>query len=139
MVLVDSSVWIAFYHPKKQATPEFDAVLALGQVATTDLIMTEVLQGFRLTEKKAYATALSDLESCVYIPAFNKSLAILAANHYRKLRNNGVTPRNTIDVYLATVCIENKCRLLTYDLKDFVPMAEVLGLDMIDVSNSKQH
>jgi hypothetical protein len=131
MVLVDSSVWIAFYNQKKQATPEFDAVLALGQAATTDLIMTEVLQGFRLTEKKAYSTALSDLESCIYIPAFNKSLAIVAANNYRKLRNSGVTLRNTIDVYLATLCVENKCQILTYDLKDFMPMAELLDLDLV--------
>jgi predicted nucleic acid-binding protein len=135
MVLIDSSVWIRFYNPKNQATPEFDAVLALGQAATTDLIMTEVLQGFRLNEKKAYKTALSDFESCIYLPASNKSLAILAANNYRKLRSNGVTPRNTIDVYLATICIENKCQILTYDLKDFLPMVEMLGLNLVDVSS----
>lgn len=133
MVLVDSSVWIAFYNLKETATPEFDAVLALGQAATTDLIMTEVLQGFRPNEKKSYKTALSDLEACIYLPAFNKSLAILTAENYRKLRSQGITPRNTIDVYLATICIENSCRLLTYDLKDFVPMSEVLSLNLVEV------
>jgi len=136
MVLIDSSVWITFYNPKKQATPEFDAVLALGQATTTDLIMTEVLQGFRLNEKRAYKAALTDLDSCIYLPSFNKSLAVLAANNYRKLRSNGITPRNTIDVYLATICVENKCQMLTYDLKDFVPMADSLGLSLIDVSNT---
>lgn len=134
MVLVDSSVWISFYNPKKPATPEFDAVLALGQAATTDLVMTEVLQGFRLNEKKSYKAALSDLDACIYLPAFNKSLAILAAENYRKLRSQGITPRNTIDVYLATICIENKCQLLTYDLKDFLPMSGVLGLSLVEVS-----
>ena len=133
MVLVDSSVWITFYNPKEAATPEFDAVLALGQAATTDLIMTEVLQGFRSNEKKSYKTALSDLEACIYLPAFNKSLAIQTAENYRKLRSQGITPRNTIDVYLATICIESRCRLLTYDLKDFVPMSEVLGLNLVEI------
>lgn len=66
MVLVDSSVWITFYNPKKHPTPELDAILALGQAATTDLIMTEVLQGFRFSEKKGFSNALSDLEACVY-------------------------------------------------------------------------
>lgn len=134
MVLIDSSVWIRFYHPERLPTPELDAVLSMGQAATTDLIMTEVLQGFRLTEKKAYALALSDLESCIYLPAFNKSLAIKAANNYRTLRSEGITPRNTIDVYLATICIEHHSQMLSYDMKDFVPMREVLGLTLMDAA-----
>ena len=108
-------------------------MLALGQAATTDLVITEVLQGFRTDEKKSYKTALSDLEAWIYLPAFNKSIAIFAAVNYRKLRSQGITPRNTIDVYLATICIENKCQLLTYDLNDFVPMSGVLGLKLIEV------
>ena len=61
MVLIDSSVWIQFYNQKEQSTPELDAVLALGQAATSDLIMTEVLQGFRLTDTRRYGNALADL------------------------------------------------------------------------------
>ena len=133
MVLIDSSVWIRFYHPERLPTPELDAVLSMGQAATTDLIMTEVLQGFRLTDQKAYAMALSDLESCIYLPAFNKSLAIKAANHYRKLRSEGITPRNTIDVYLATLCLEHNCQMLSYDLKDFVPMRDSLGFELLEI------
>ena len=51
MVLIDSSVWIRFYD-KSAATSEFDLILAPGVAATTDLILTEVLQGFRLSDKK---------------------------------------------------------------------------------------
>lgn len=133
MVLVDSSVWIRFYHPERLPTPELDAALSMGQAATTDLIMTEVLQGFRLAEKNAYTLALSDLESCIYLPALNKSLAIKAANNYRKLRSEGITPRNTIDVYLATVCLEHKCQMLTYDIKDFMPMRDSLGFELLGI------
>ena len=134
MVLVDSSVWIAFYDPKKEPTPELDRILALGQAATTDLIMTEVLQGFRYNEKKRYQNALSDLESCIYVPSFNKKLAIASANNYRKLRSNGITPRNTIDVFLATLCLESKIELLTYDTTDFVPMQKIFGFKLIDTT-----
>jgi len=134
MVLIDSSVWITFYHPERPATPELDGVLALGQAATTDLVMTEVLQGFRATERKRYNTALNDLESCIYLPSFDKKIAISSANHYRKLRSKGITPRNTIDVYLATLCIEHNIQLLTYDLSDFKPMSQCIGLKLIEVT-----
>ena len=73
MVLIDSSVWIRFYDPKGTDTPEFDGVLSLGQAATTDLIITEVLQGLRLTEKRRYQTALGDLDSCMYVGSFDKN------------------------------------------------------------------
>lgn len=133
MVLVDSSVWIQFYNCKDLSTPHLDRVLALGQAVTTDLIMTEVLQGFRLTDRKRYQIALNDLESCIYLPSFNKTIAIQAANNYRKLRSKGVTPRNTIDVYLATLCIENQITILTYDLGDFELMTGLLGLRMVSM------
>ncbi len=135
MVLVDSSVWIRFYNQKQAATPEFDHVLALGQAATTDLVMTEVLQGFKLVERKRYRTALSDLEACIYLPSFNKTIAVKSANNYRKLRSKGVTPRNTIDVYLATLCIENEAKLLTCDIGDFKPMENTLGLKLVVASD----
>lgn len=132
MVLIDSSVWIQFYN-HKQATPELDQVLSMGQAATTDLIMTEVLQGFRLAEKKRYEKALSDMECCIYLQSFNKKIAIASAQNYRKLRSKGITPRNTIDVYLATICLEYNAYLLTYDLGDFKPMSEVLSLKLVAV------
>lgn len=131
MVLIDSSVWIRFYDPMGADTPEFDGVLSLGQAATTDLIITEVLQGFKLTEKKRYGVAVDDLESCIYVGSFNKKIAIDAAQNYRKLRSKGVTPRNTIDVFLATICVASKMSLLTYDLADFEPMKKTLGLKLI--------
>ena len=71
MVLIDSSVWIRFYDPKGADTPEFDGVLSLGQAATTDLIITEVMQGFKLAEKRRYRVALGDLESCIEFCATN--------------------------------------------------------------------
>jgi len=132
MVLIDSSVWIQFYN-HKQATAELDQVLSIGQAATTDLIMTEVLQGFRLAEKKRYEIALSDMECCIYLQSFNKKIAIASAQNYRKLRSKGITPRNTNDVYLATICLEYNAYLLTYDQTDFRPMSKMLGLKLVAV------
>lgn len=130
MVLIDSSVWINFYNTH-DTTPALDDLVSLGDAATTDLIITEVLQGFRLTDLKRYRTALTDLDGCHYVPMFSKQLSIQSANNYRTLRSKGITPRSTIDVLLATLCIERGIPLLTADTTDFLPIADMLNLNLI--------
>ena len=45
-------------------------------------------------------------------------LAVRAAAHYRTLRSRGITIRKTIDVIIATFCIEHGHHLL-HDDRDF--------------------
>jgi len=48
MILVDSSVWIDFFNGVDSIqTNKLDEMLGLEEIATGDLIITEVLQGFR--------------------------------------------------------------------------------------------
>jgi len=48
MVLVDSSVWIDFFNGTNNAeTDKLDEILGLEEIVTGDLILAEVLQGFR--------------------------------------------------------------------------------------------
>lgn len=48
MILVDSSVWIDFFRGNDTPQVErLDALFAQERIAVGDLIMTEVLQGFR--------------------------------------------------------------------------------------------
>ena len=54
-------------------------------------------------------------------------IALTAAANYRALRRAGVTVRGTIDVIIATWCIENRVPLL-YSDRDFKVMEERLGL-----------
>jgi predicted nucleic acid-binding protein len=56
-----------------------------------------------------------------------KDIALRAAQNYRKLRKSGTTVRKTIDVIIATFCIENDFDLLHND-RDFDPMERLLGL-----------
>jgi predicted nucleic acid-binding protein len=130
MVLIDSSVWINFYN-KHDTTSAFDEVISLGEAATTDLIITEVLQGFRLADVTRYRTALGDLNGCHYVPMFSKELAIQSADNYRTLSSTGITPRSTIDVLLATLCIERGISFLTADTTDFLPIANTLNLNLM--------
>jgi predicted nucleic acid-binding protein len=54
-------------------------------------------------------------------------LALKAADHYRKLRQMGITIRKTADIIIATFCIEEKLPLLYAD-RDFIPFSEHLKL-----------
>jgi predicted nucleic acid-binding protein len=61
------------------------------------------------------------------------TLAVQAARNYRLLRSLGVTVRKTIDVMIATYCIEHGETLLHND-RDFLPFVEHLGLKVWDAA-----
>ena len=126
MILVDSSVWIDFFNGTENAeTDKLNEILGLEEVVIGDLILAEVLQGFR--NDKDYKTAKDVLTSLTVHDLIGKELAIKSANNFRNLRKKGITIRKTADVIIATYCIENKIPLLFTD-KDFVPFIENLRL-----------
>ena len=67
------------------------------------------------------------MESLEYHDFLGKEIAIQATQNYRKLRKSGITVRKTIDVIIATFCIENRFELIHND-RDFDLMEEYLGL-----------
>ncbi len=126
MVLVDSSVWIAYFNGT--ITPEterLDYLLSQEPVGLGDLILTEVLQGFRLD--KDYRTAKKLLTSLTIYDLLGQDAAIHAAENYRILRKRGITVRKTADVIIASFCIQHNFQLLHAD-KDFLPFVEHLNL-----------
>ncbi len=84
-----------------------------------------MLQGFK--NDKDYEIAKKLIESLEFRDFVGKEIAIQAADNYRYLRKKGVTVRKTIDVLIATFCIENEYELIHND-KDFEPFEEYLGL-----------
>jgi len=57
----------------------------------------------------------------------DRKLSIAAARNFRTLRGLGFTIRTSVDLIIATYCIEHGHALLQDD-RDFLPMAEHLGL-----------
>ena len=57
-------------------------------------------------------------------------IAVESAKNYRILRKKGVTVRKTIDVIIATFCIENDLPLLHSD-RDFKIMERHLNLKVV--------
>lgn len=126
MILVDSSVWIDFFNGAENAeTDKLNEILGLEEVVIGDLILAEVLQGFR--SDTDYRVAKNVLTSLEVHDLLGKELAIKSANNFRKLRKKRITIRKIADVIIATYCIENKIPLLFTD-KDFLPFVDNLKL-----------
>lgn len=131
MILVDSTVWIDGL--RGIATPQVNFLQAnIGQVHIVigDLILTEVLQGVP-TEALARRTE-ADLLKFSVVELGGEKNAIQAAHHFRFLRAKGYTIRKSVDLLIATWCIENEFALLHND-RDFIPFEKYLGLHVVDV------
>ena len=126
MILVDTSVWIDFFNGKNSLhTDSLDDALTEGIVAIGDLILLEVLQGFKtFMDLKKAKTTLGTLEQ---YEMFGRQMALTCADNYRALRQKGITIRGTADVIIATFCIEHQLPLLFLD-RDFLPFIDHLGL-----------
>jgi hypothetical protein len=126
MILVDSSVWIDYFRGiQSSQTDRLHALLGNEPIATGDLVLTEVLQGFGSAQDFNQGKKL--LTSLPIVELVGADIAIQAANNFRKLRLLGITVRKTIDTLIATSCIEKELALL-YSDKDFDPFVEYLGL-----------
>ncbi len=128
MIVVDSSVWIDFFHG--MSTPEverLDGLLGVTPLAIGDLILVEVMQGFRTDQDVATARQL--FRSLALLPMLGGSNAWKAAENVRQLRRKGITVRKTIDGIIATACIEANLPLLFSD-RDFQPYVDHLGLEV---------
>ena len=129
MIVVDSSVWIDYFNgADTRQTGLLHGLLGQEPILIGDLILTEVLQGFRSDAHLRGARAA--LDTLFYEPMVGRHVAIESAHNYRTLRARGITPRKTIDMLIATFCIENSHQLLHAD-RDFEPMAEHLGLQAL--------
>ena len=127
MIVVDSSVWIDYFTGmSKPETDELYSLLGQELVAIGDLILTEVLQGFKTD--KDFHKARKLLLSLNVVNMLDTSIALKSAENFRSLRKKGVTVRKTIDSIIATWCIENRSPLLHSD-KDFRPFHEHLNLE----------
>ncbi len=126
MILVDSSVWIDYFNgvPTPE-TDRLDALLGSRPVVTGDLILTEVLQGFR--NERDFNQAKKLLISLDVVDLAGRDIAIQAAKNFRTLRAMGITVRKTIDTVIATRCIESDFALL-YSDRDFDPFVQHLSL-----------
>ena len=125
-LLVDSSVWIDYFNGEDTSQTNYlDQALGQIEIVVGDLILTDILQGFR--SKRDFETARDALLKFPVLEMVGIQSALKSAHNYRDLRRKGVTVRKTIDCLIATFCIETGLELLHSD-HDFDPFEEHLGL-----------
>jgi len=128
VIVVDASVWIDFFNGVSTPQVErLDALLGVAPVAIGDLILVEVLQGFR--HERDLTTARQLFGSMPLLTMLGPDNAYKAAENYRSLRSRGITVRKTIAGIIATACIQANLPLLFSD-RDFLPYVEHLGLEV---------
>ena len=129
MILVDSSVWIDFFRNQPTAQAEWlDRNLGVEGLVVGDLILAEVLRGFR--DDRGFNEARRMLRRLSQVSLCGEELAVEAALNFRKLRARGVTVRGTVDVIIATRCLEDGLQLL-HDDRDFDAFETHLGLQVV--------
>ena len=129
MLLIDSSVWIDYFNGAP--TPQTDylhGALPRREILVGDIILAEVLQGFR--SEADFEAALRALSRFQQVRMLDTGLAIQSARHYRALRRLGITVRRTLSCFIATCAIVQRHELLHSDA-DFDPFEAHLGLLVI--------
>jgi predicted nucleic acid-binding protein len=114
MLVVDSTVWIDYFNGlENPQTDHLDQIVDRAPILVGDLILAEVLQGFR--DDSDFEEARRALSKYIQVEMVNPELAMQSARNYRLLRRKGITVCKTIDSLIATYCIENEHDLLHND------------------------
>jgi predicted nucleic acid-binding protein len=129
VIFVDSSVWIDYFRGAATTQSDIlDRLLTTNELTVGDLVITEVLQGFK--SEKDFNTARKLMTTFETITISDPALALKAATNYRVLRAKGITVRKTIDSLIATRCLEDGYKLL-HDDSDFDGYEVHLGLKVV--------
>jgi predicted nucleic acid-binding protein len=128
LIFVDSSAWISYFNgtPDSVAARLGAALDSDQRVCLIDLVVTEVLQGFR--QDREFELARRTLAGVHRLPLSHAS-HVDAARLYRRLRLRGLTP-TTIDCVIAQACLDAGTALLTKDA-DFDGIARHTRLKLI--------
>ena len=125
-LLVDSSVWIDYFNGTiTLQTNHLHQILGIERIVVGDLILAEVLRGFR--NDRDFRQAQKALLKFPVLPIVGQDIALASARNYRTLRAHGLTIRKTIDCLIATFCLQNNLELLHND-RDFDAFGRHLGL-----------
>ncbi|MDA8410683.1 MAG: PIN domain nuclease [Treponema sp.] len=129
MIVADTSAWIDYVRGIDAPHTEcLDRELLRSRLATGDIIIAEFLQGFR-TERD-FRAARQILDRLEYYDFLGKERALRAAGNYRLLRKKGITVRKTVDVIIASFCVDMGFELIHND-RDFDAMEKILGLRVL--------
>ncbi len=123
-VLVDSSVWIAYF---REQTPDGDRLETLideGLILTNDLILAELLPPLRIQRKHKLAALLRDIRTLPLDIDWEEIV-----DHQVMCLKHGINRVGIADLIIAQNAARHGVPLYSFD-KHFRLMAGHIGLDM---------
>ena len=130
--LADTSAWVEYLRDTgSQVCETLDqAIRSSSMVATTDVVIMELLQGgpTRKTQDKVWGL----MNWCVMYPTRPLFDYEVAADLYHRCRGAGFTPANSNDLLVAAVAIGKDLPLLAAD-SDFESIASVSSLRLVSI------
>jgi predicted nucleic acid-binding protein len=126
VILVDTSIWIDYLGPRPSAISQpLDELLTANiPFALTPVILQEILQGTR-TDREFDQLRRNLITQKFLFPIDPIETYTNAAKMYAKCRRAGVTPRSTIDCFIAQIAIEHNALLMHHDA-DYDRIAKVI-------------
>ena len=127
MIVVDTSVWVDVLNERRspQALRCVELIEGGEPIALTDIVFTEILQGFR--SNKEARLVERHLRAFPVLRLDGLDDFALAAELYRRARRAGVTIRKTLDCLIAAPCVRTGAPILHSDA-DFDRLAECTPL-----------
>lgn len=132
MVLVDTSVWIAFFREgSSSAARKLDVLLEDAEVCICGLIEAELLPGLYRKDRAGVRTFMAGL------PCLETASDIWAdvADIQERSLAQGLGPFSIPDLIVAAVALRHKVPLFSLD-KHFLSISRVTGLKLWEASSS---
>lgn len=129
LILADSSAWIEYLRGTESDThlQLRELVTEGGRVATTDVVLLEVLGGARSAHEHEQIQSL--LYACEYLRSGTPSDFEAGAAVYRACRRGGDTIRALSDCVIAAVAVRCGAAILAKD-RDFEAIARHVELEL---------
>lgn len=129
MIVVDTSVWIDVLNDvdSEKATRCTELLQDGAPLALTDVIFTEILQGFR--DERDVRRVEKHLRAFPVLRLERLDDFALAAGLYRAARRAGVTIRKTLDCLIAAPCVRDSVPIFHAD-EDFERLASCTDLQI---------
>ena len=130
MVLVDTSVWIAFFREgSSSAAKKLDALMEEGEACICGLIEAELLPGLHKKDRARVRTLMTGL------PCLETAADIWrdVADIQERSLAQGFGPFSIPDLIVAAVALRHKVPLFSLD-KHFLSIARVTGLQLWEPS-----
>ena len=110
-VIVDTSVWIAFFRDRQPIAGELATLVEAGQAFLTGIVIAEILQGIKsIREGKRILEAVSGVPDLEITNQIWAKIGLMSSS----LRQQGITLPLT-DTALAVLSLEHNVSLFTLD------------------------